>query len=991
MSRLTSPTIIAARSPTTIRFDGETMPAYEGESVAAALTAAGRLTLRRTRDNQPRGVFCGIGVCHDCLVTVDGRSNVRACMAVVRSGMDIRSERHHSYLPGRDALPLAEPPEDGETAVRAVELLVVGAGPAGLSAAIAAASAGVSVVVVDERSSPGGQYFKPLSDVYSVRSLDSVDAQFRRGRDLVDAAVRAGVEIVTNAIVWGAAGPHELWVVAGGRALVFLPSQLVLATGAHERAWPVAGWTLPGVLTTGAAQTLARSHRVAPGSRVALCGNGPLNLQVAAELVDGGIKIAAVVEAASRPGIGRLSALATALRSAPALIGDGLRYLSKLRRAGVPVIWGHVIMGIEGTERVESILIAPTGHHGQSDASAVRRFDVDAVCLGYGFAPDTELARQIGCGHRTDSGAADVLVPDRDADGESSLPGVFIVGDGAGLGGAHVALAEGAIAGYRAAINLGRTLSKNDAHRVARCRVSLRRHRRFQKALWRLFDNRSATVPAPDDAVLCRCESVLHGEVRRLVASGISELGMLKKHTRVGMGRCQGRYCAPLLARLTSQDGARPIDAFAFFAPRPPLKPVPVAALAREKPEWSDYRCVPVPPIRPAVTGSARQGRSTDILVIGGGVLGASTAYHLAQAGCETLLVDVGAINSQSSGANGGSLHVQLTSKDFGERAGAASRRAADSLRLSKESVRLWAELAASADVDLEFKVAGGLMVTESEAELRYLEAKIALERRQGIDSELLTRADLEREAPYISDRMVGAELCREEGKINPLVATTMLARRAEAFGATLLPFTAVTGLAHSSNGYEAETTRGLVRARRVVNAAGAWSPSIAALLGVTLPVTGAPLQMLITEPAELFVPHVVAHAGRHLTLKQATNGGLIIGGAWPGSFDPATGRYGLLRDSIEGNLWVAQRVVPRLRHVRLLRAWAAMNVLTDGAPILGPIPRHPGFFVAVSVNGYTLAPILGRLLAELIATGKPSLDIRPYSIERFDAPREMI
>ena len=141
-----------------------------------------------------------------------------------------------------------------------------------------------------------------------------------------------------------------------------------------------------------------------------------------------------------------------------------------------------------------------------------------------------------------------------------------------------------------------------------------------------------------------------------------------------------------------------------------------------------------------------------------------------------------------------------------------------------------------------------------------------------------------------------------------------------------------------------------------------------------------------MTEPCEVFIDHLVAHAARHLTLKQAANGNVMIGGAWPASFDPVTRRFGVLRSSIEGNLWVALRAVPALRHLRLLRAWAAMNILTDGAPIIGPVPGHNGFHVAVSVSGYTLAPIIGRLVAEQIATGKPYIDIRPYSIARFES-----
>jgi D-hydroxyproline dehydrogenase subunit alpha len=155
-------------------------------------------------------------------------------------------------------------------------------------------------------------------------------------------------------------------------------------------------------------------------------------------------------------------------------------------------------------------------------------------------------------------------------------------------------------------------------------------------------------------------------------------------------------------------------------------------------------------------------------------------------------------------------------------------------------------------------------------------------------------------------------------------------------------------------------------------------------MVGVKLPVRGAPLQMIVTEPAPTLVTQLVAHADRHLSLKQAGAGGLIVGGGWSAAADPATGFARTLRASIEGNLWVARRVLPALDGLHVIRTWAAMNVNIDGAPILGPAPGAPGFFNAVTSNGYTLAPVVGRLTAELIARGRASLPIERYALSRF-------
>jgi glycine/D-amino acid oxidase-like deaminating enzyme len=178
------------------------------------------------------------------------------------------------------------------------------------------------------------------------------------------------------------------------------------------------------------------------------------------------------------------------------------------------------------------------------------------------------------------------------------------------------------------------------------------------------------------------------------------------------------------------------------------------------------------------------------------------------------------------------------------------------------------------------------------------------------------------------------------------------------------------------------------LRARRIVNAAGPWSPRIGRMVGIDVPVAGAPLQIVVTTPGPKIVTQLVAHADRHLTLKQADTGGFIVGGGWTASVDRATGLGRVLRGSMEGNLWVARRVVPALDGHKVLRAWAAMNVNLDGAPLLGEVPGLPGFFNAVTSNGYTLGPIAGKITAALAAGRDPGFELSPFRIERFGAIR---
>jgi glycine/D-amino acid oxidase-like deaminating enzyme len=476
--------------------------------------------------------------------------------------------------------------------------------------------------------------------------------------------------------------------------------------------------------------------------------------------------------------------------------------------------------------------------------------------------------------------------------------------------------------------------------------------------------------------------------VRARLADGFVSLGALKRMTRAGMGRCQGRNCAATLARFVAESSGTASGEFDLFAPRVPAKPVPLMALAFEKPEWGGHSVVEAPLSPP---GRTRQSptdgpstRETDALVIGGGILGSSCALALARIGIETLVVERDEPNLQASGANAGSLHVQLLSFDFGPKARAGGGPAARTLILGPAAIALWREIEREAATDLEIRATGGLMVAETERDMRFLAAKTALERSHGIDCEMIGAGDLRTMAPVLSEKLIGAAFCPSEGKINPAVATYAVVRLARERGAGFLSGTEVLAIERDGTRFRARTNRGDITCRRIVNAAGPWSARVGRMIGIDVPVMAAPLQMVVTTPGSKILTQLVAHADRHLTLKQAETGGFIIGGGWTASAEPLTGLPGVLRQSIEGNLWIARRVVPALDAYNVLRCWAAMNVNLDGAPLVGEVPGVPGFFNAVTSNGYTLGPIIGRVTADLIAGNTPEFDVSPFLIDRF-------
>ncbi len=554
-------------------FDGAPLEGRYGESLAAALTAAGIREFRQTRSGAGRGIFCGMGVCQDCLVEVDGRPSQRACMTTLDRAMTVRREifgrvLSHTETSAKPKLVDAVPEEQ-------VEILVIGGGPAGLSAAIAARLAGGRVTVVDERPMAGGQYFKQIA----VEGAGSppADPQHEEGARLVEKARRLGVDIRSGVEIWGAFGRQELIGTEGGTVRRFNAERLIVATGAYERAVPVPGWTLPGVMTTGAAQTLWRSYRRLAGKRVLLAGNGPLNIQVASELLSGGANIAAVVEIAPMAAAPSLPFLIRMLGTVPRLVLEGLKYRAALRH--IPIIYGSAVTRID--QAAGGRLTAHVSAYPSGPGEVDRTFEVDTICLGHGFQPSSEILRALGCRHKFDDGRGQFIVV-TDETGRTSVDGVFGIGDCTGLVGARASLAEGTIAGIAAAFELGHRQSGALEESEARAKFELKRHRRFQKWLWSLYAApRLGVQLATPDTLICRCEEITLRQIDEALSDGPLPIGDLKRATRVGMGPCQGRYCGMILSELVAKSHGAVLDESMRFAPRMPVKPVAIADIAR--------------------------------------------------------------------------------------------------------------------------------------------------------------------------------------------------------------------------------------------------------------------------------------------------------------------------------------------------------------------------------------------------------------------------
>ncbi len=547
--------------PFHISFEGRPVAARVGQSVVAALTGAGVRELRETRSTRNRGMFCGMGVCQDCLVEIDGVPSRRACMEPARPGLSVRRQSAFPDLLAANSESDSLPPPARQAAP---DILILGAGVGGLAAAISARKSGAEVLVLDERHVHGGQFYKQTAVGGGPGPLDR---QQRAGAKLIDAALQSGAELVPGAEVWGAFDGPVVYARTREGDLVIRPRVLVVATGAYERPRMIPGWDLPGVMTTGAAQTLWRSYRVLPGARVAFAGNGPLNLQVAREVMRGGARVPLIAEAAPPPGR-RMTAVARMTMSDPGLTLAGLGMAGWLRAKGAGLRFDTVLTGIE--KAAEGLRV-----HARSSDGRTASLEVDAVCINEGFHPQNEILRLLGAEMNYDDRQGQ-LVPVRSADLETTVPGVFAIGDCCGLGGAPAAREEGRIAGSAA----GERVSGRPVGDLRATRSRLMRHRRFQSALWDLFEApRQRLEDIDPDALVCRCEEVTASELRAAAEREEMGIGSLKRETRAGMGACQGRYCAHVLAPYLALLQGRPVDERTFFAPRPPVKPVPIEAV----------------------------------------------------------------------------------------------------------------------------------------------------------------------------------------------------------------------------------------------------------------------------------------------------------------------------------------------------------------------------------------------------------------------------
>ena len=450
------------------------------------------------------------------------------------------------------------------------ELVVIGAGPAGMSAALTASSCGLRTVLLDEQPRPGGQIYRNITDVPPTIAA-MLGPDYRRGESLAACLVNSGVELRFGTAVWDVARDLTVTAQQNGRSFQVKAPQLISATGAMERASPLPGWTLPGVLNAGAAQVALKSAGSLPAGRVVLAGGGPLLLLVACQLLDAGADLVGIVE--TSPAANRWRALQYLPRAlgAPAYLAKGLRMMWRLRRARVPMFAAATALRVEGSDRVQALTFTVGG--------TAHRLDAAVVLLHHGVVPNTQLSRLLRVEHDWDSLQL-AWRPRVDAWGQTSLAGFRIAGDGVSIAGARAAEPAGALAALGAAQVLGKMTLRDVERCAAPLRRSLSQQLRIRPFLDTLYRPPEWISDPSDETVICRCEEVTAGRVREMARLGCQGPNQTKFFSRCGMGPCQGRMCGLTVTHvLSSALGKRPEDVGSYHI-RAPLKPVPLASIA---------------------------------------------------------------------------------------------------------------------------------------------------------------------------------------------------------------------------------------------------------------------------------------------------------------------------------------------------------------------------------------------------------------------------
>lgn len=446
------------------------------------------------------------------------------------------------------------------------DLVVVGAGPAGIAAAAAAAKAGATTLLLDENAGPGGQVWRALTST-PLTNRDMLGKDFWDGQLELEKLRSSGAEVLQRATVWSIDPSLQVGISHGGASRIVQARKIVIATGAMERPFPIPGWTLPGVMTAGAAQTMLKSSGLVPSEPTVIAGQGPLLWLLAGQILRMGGRIDVMLDTTPKGAFAAALPKAFGFLTTP-YFRKGLKMLREVR-SKVRIIKHVTRIEAQGDGQLERVVWETAGGKRGEMASRL-------LLLHQGVVPNVNLAMSTGAAHDWD-GLQLCWRPRLDDDGQTTVPGIYVAGDGAGIGGVGVALARGRVAARAALTSLGK--SGQDAD-LSAARAELAKANRGREFLDLLYKPAEQFRIPEGDTIVCRCEEVRASDIRSAVDIGASGPNQLKAYLRTGMGPCQGRLCGLTVTELMAKARGTTPEQIGYYRLRAPVKPLTLSELA---------------------------------------------------------------------------------------------------------------------------------------------------------------------------------------------------------------------------------------------------------------------------------------------------------------------------------------------------------------------------------------------------------------------------
>lgn len=450
------------------------------------------------------------------------------------------------------------------------DVAIVGAGPAGLSAAKAASECGLKVTLLDEQPGAGGQIYRAIDNTDDQR-VAVLGQDYANGRALLDVLKDSHVQFLNAASVWDVAADNTVFYTRAERATALTTRHLIIATGAMERPMPINGWQLPGVMTVGAGQILLKSAGLLPSTPAVLAGQGPLLYLLATQYLRAGHPIAAIVDTTpTKNKWAALGLLGSALRGRHN-VRKGLDWLKQIKKSGIATYRAATDLQVLGDKQINAVSFNSRGVRTQ--------IECNTLLLHLGVVPNVQLTRMLGLVHHYHDSQR-CWHPQTSQFGETNRAGTYVTGDAAGIGGADAARERGYLAGLHSAYQLGAL----DASTFNKRSDNALKHRAVHEAarpfLDTLYAPSKAFLVPHDDTMVCRCEEVTAADIRAYVAVGCTGPNQAKSYGRCGMGPCQGRLCGLTVAEIIAAERGVDVSDVGYYRIRPPLKPVTLDELA---------------------------------------------------------------------------------------------------------------------------------------------------------------------------------------------------------------------------------------------------------------------------------------------------------------------------------------------------------------------------------------------------------------------------